>query len=224
MTQLCKELVDSKRVVILDLDGTMVNLEELNYTSFRDATLDTINRKLSYDEYVRFFAGSGSRSGFEKYLNHIGVITDIDTIQKAYRSIKRDALLNRFDSVVTKIDGIDEFLKYCKGRGVKLAVGTSNAKEFAENILIKTGLYPYFDAFVYVEDVENTKPAPDIFLEGLKRVGGTITEAVVFEDSPTGVKAAVNSGMDYVLVFTDGHNNSLVSESKYVISSYFELL
>jgi HAD superfamily hydrolase (TIGR01509 family) len=126
--------------------------------------------------------------------------------------------------VVTLIPGADKYLEYLKNSGKKIALGTSNAAEFAFLITKNLDLDKYFDVKVTVEDVKNTKPAPDIFLKGLELIGGNIQDGVVFEDSPTGVQAAINSGMDYVVVHTKGANDSVVDGKKYVIDDYLVLI
>jgi HAD superfamily hydrolase (TIGR01509 family) len=58
----------------------------------------------------------------------------------------------------------------------------------------------YFDAIVTGDDIENNKPAPDIYLLGADRVGVPPAECLAFEDTPPGVQAAASAGCIVVAV------------------------
>ncbi len=217
------KLLENKEVYIFDMDGTLVDLEELNYVSFRDAIAQVLSKSLTYAEYMAHFAGSGSKAGFQSYLASVGLETDIDSIIKIYRAMKRDSLQNRFKEVVKVKDGAVEYLKRLKESGKRLGLATSTVGEFAEYILTKVGIIDLFDVKIYIEDVTNSKPNPEMFLTALDRLGGKKEKAVIFEDSENGVKAARNSGMDYVVVVAKGHNDSVPLSDDYVITNYLNL-
>jgi beta-phosphoglucomutase-like phosphatase (HAD superfamily) len=68
--------------------------------------------------------------------------------------------------------------------------------------LTRLGLYHRFDSIVCADDVPpgRTKPNPDLFLMALQRLEVQPSEAIVFEDSPNGVRAAKNAGIFAVAV------------------------
>ena len=57
-----------------------------------------------------------------------------------------------------------------------------------------------FDVIVTQDDVENSKPAPDLFLLAAERMNVKPHKCLVFEDSLLGIEAAKNAGMKSVLV------------------------
>jgi HAD superfamily hydrolase (TIGR01509 family) len=202
----------------------MVDLEDLNYTSFRDTIFELAGKNFSYAEYLKYFSGVGSLAGFEKYslVSHIALSAEI--LVKRFREKKDLALKTRFKEVVKVMPGISEFLRNARRNNIMLAVATSSAKNFAMYILKESGLIEYFDAIVTVNDVVYTKPNPEIFFRAMELVGGNIKDSVIFEDSPSGVLCAKNSGMDYIIVVTPGRNEQVVGENDFVISDYTELL
>lgn len=222
-----KELLSTKKYFLFDLDGTLADLEDLNFTSFRNTIREKIDRELTHEEYLKCFSGVGSKSGFNSYLKSIIYNGDIESfaseLQKHYREYKRYQLENNFSNVVHIIDGAGEYLNRLKVEGKKIALGTSNAKEFAMLVLTNSDLLKYFDAIVTVDDVSKTKPDPEIFYTALKLIGGNLKDAVIFEDSPNGVKCAKNTGIDYVVVHSIGKNDVVAQSEKYVIQSYKEL-
>lgn len=216
-----------KQYLLFDLDGTMLDLEDLNYSCFRDACKQTDNLDLSYDEYMQYIAGAGSRVGLTRYYdakNMTKTSEEIEAIKKIYRDRKQQYLDDQFESVVKKISGIDGFLRRAKELGKKIAVGTSTGRRFAIQLLERSKLLPYFDAVITVDDVSQTKPAPDIFLKALQSIGGTKNEAVIFEDSANGVAAATNTGIDFIVVHNPGKNDNIVSTAAYSLRSYTDLV
>lgn len=218
------DLQTAKQYYIFDMDGTIVDLEQLNFDSFKETIQEKLGQSLSYDDYLDLFAGSGSKRGFQRYFEkHKIEKQDVSAFVKHYRGKKREVLENRFWEVVTVKPGLEMYLQELKEAGKRLAVATSTAREFAELILKNANLIQYFDTIVAVEDVKNTKPAPDLFLEALEQLGGKRSQAIVFEDSANGIQAACNAGIDYIVVQNRGKNDSLCDREVMVISDYLRL-
>lgn len=213
-----------KKYFLFDMDGTMVDLEQLNYECFRFACKDKLNMHLSFEEYMQYMAGAGSTQGFINYLQSIEKTYDVKELVAIYRGQKAVALEKQFNEVVALKPGIKDFLGLLVSKGYKLAVGTSTARHFAEKILKGAGLYGYFHAIVAVEDAPRTKPAPDIFLKALELIGGNVKEAVVFEDSKNGVESAKNGGFDCVILRNVGKNDSVTENEPHVIDDYTAIL
>ncbi|OMJ32431.1 glycerol-3-phosphatase [Sphingomonas sp. Sph1(2015)] len=83
------------------------------------------------------------------------------------------------------------------------AIVTSAPRRLAEVRLKAAGL-PLPGVFVTAEDAERSKPAPDGFLLGAKRLGVAPEECLAFEDAPAGIAAAEAAGMT-VVVITETH-------------------
>ena len=84
--------------------------------------------------------------------------------------------------------------------GLPVALATSGLRSHADISLIETGLGGHFDIEVTGDQVERGKPAPDLFLLAAEGLGTSPAEAVVLEDSPLGVEAALAAGMRVVAV------------------------
>jgi beta-phosphoglucomutase len=94
------------------------------------------------------------------------------------------------------LPGAHEFLRASRAAGIKVALGS--ASKNAPLILERLGWIPLFDALVDGNVVTASKPDPEVFLEGARRLGLKPEECVVFEDSEAGVKAARRGGMKVV--------------------------
>jgi len=91
-----------------------------------------------------------------------------------------------------------ELVRYLYVHGYRLAVGSASRRRVLVRMLEETGLMRYFDAAVGGDEVPQTKPAPDIFLEAARRVGADADSCLVVEDSRFGVEAARAAGMRVV--------------------------
>jgi len=91
-------------------------------------------------------------------------------------------------------------LAYLKGQDIPLGLATSSARDTALTYLGRAGLLDYFDILVGGDEIEVSKPAPDIYLEAVRRLGAEPATALAFEDSDNGVKAAHAAGLRVVQI------------------------
>ena len=83
--------------------------------------------------------------------------------------------------------------EHLKERGCVISLASSSIASRARTILDGNGVTDYFDYFTFGPEVENGKPAPDIFLKALSKTGAAPEESLVLEDSEAGIKAAVSA-------------------------------
>jgi len=99
--------------------------------------------------------------------------------------------------------GADDLLRAVGGR-FALAVASGSPVEVIRLMLERFGWLPLFSHLVSSEEVTRGKPAPDVFLETLRRAGCAPGEALVIEDSLFGVRAAKAAGLAcYAVPSTD---------------------
>ena len=98
------------------------------------------------------------------------------------------------------VPGIREFLQAHAGRG--LGLGSNAEPANVDFVLDQSGLRQHFQSVVDGHQVQHPKPAPDIYLLLARKFGVAPGQCVVFEDSATGVAAALSAGMKVVGVGT----------------------
>lgn len=96
------------------------------------------------------------------------------------------------------IKGVEDFLIRLKNKGVKIAVASSAST--TTELLGKVGLTDYFDVVADGNLRLPKKPDPAVFLRAASLLGVEAKDCLVFEDSPAGLTAAENAGMDFVAV------------------------
>lgn len=106
------------------------------------------------------------------------------------------------ESGVNILPGARELLAALRAENIPCAVASSTPRENLDAIFAATGLDACFDAVVCGDDVENGKPAPDIFLLAAKKLGVAPGDCVVIEDAHAGIEAALRAGMPVLAVAT----------------------
>ncbi|HEY6071819.1 MAG TPA: HAD-IA family hydrolase [Anaerolineales bacterium] len=100
------------------------------------------------------------------------------------------------------LPGVTGLLQQAREAGLKLAIASSSPHDWVETHLARLGLLERFDPIICAEDVApgRTKPNPDLYLKALEVMDAAAEQAVVFEDSYNGVKAARAAGIFVVAV------------------------
>lgn len=104
-----------------------------------------------------------------------------------------ERVLHLVSEPIEPLPGVRELLNSLKGRAFRVVVSNS-PRELVEATLCSAGLTSRVDAIVTLEDVAHPKPAADPYLRAAEIAGFPSQECVAFEDSPTGVRAALAAG------------------------------
>jgi beta-phosphoglucomutase family hydrolase len=138
------------------------------------------------DDIVRDFFGEGLSVG------------EVAARGRAKEQLYREMVSGRTDEML--IPGLRDFLE--RHRGLPMAVGSNASPENVAFVLEETGLRPYFRAVVDGDQVPNPKPHPDVYLRAAELLHVEPANCIVFEDSPSGVAAAMAAGTRVVALRT----------------------
>ncbi|MGH2481346.1 MAG: HAD-IA family hydrolase, partial [Ktedonobacteraceae bacterium] len=98
------------------------------------------------------------------------------------------------------LPGVEALLNEARRRGLGLAVASSSPRTWVVNHLKRLGLLEYFTTLACGDEVEHTKPYPDLYLAALHQLGVQAQQALAFEDSLNGMRAAQQAGIFCVVV------------------------
>jgi len=183
------------RALILDFDGLILDTE----TSMRASWMEI------YEE-------AGLRVTDEEWAEILGASADppeaYDLLDAhSERPVDRTALHERrlrreLELLATEepMPGIRELIRDAKSAGLLLAIASSSERAWVVELLEEHALLEPFEAIVCADDVERTKPAPDLYRGALVALGIQPNEAIAFEDSQHGVAAAKAAGLYCVAV------------------------
>ena len=186
----------SIKAVLFDMDGLMVDTESLATEAFIHSA-----KKQGYEmtrEETLLVLGFTTKSIYEFWENYFkdSNISGKQLVDDHYKYIE-DIL---FTIGPKKMPFIEELLIYLKDNNYKVAVASSSNMNHIVNNMDKTGLVKYIDELASGAEVENGKPAPDVFLLAAERLGVEPEECLVLEDSKAGVIAGSTVGAKVIMV------------------------
>lgn len=96
--------------------------------------------------------------------------------------------------------GVEELLAFLKEQGKKVALASSTRSQVVKTELADAGILSYFDAVICGDMVQNSKPAPDIFIRACKCLGTDPARSFAVEDSHNGIRSAESAGLRPIMV------------------------
>jgi len=171
-------------IYIFDLDGTLVDTNELHADSFVQAFGEVEGKKVS-KERIKELVGFTARD----IIRTIGAKNPEAVLQR-----KNEIFLKRVEEV-KEIPGATKLLKELKSRGHKLCIATSASRSTLEAMLKKFG-WPV-DKTATADDVLRGKPAPDLLLKVLE---GSEGPALFVGDSEYDRQAAEAAGIPVLIL------------------------
>jgi HAD superfamily hydrolase (TIGR01509 family) len=120
--------------------------------------------------------------------------------------------------------GILEYLAEAERRGLKRAIVSSSSNRWIEMHLSRLEHAVGWDAIVAANhDVARAKPRPDLYLDACEQIGVAPSEAIAFEDSPNGIRAARAAGIFCVAIPNDVTRDLGFDEADLVLESLADL-
>jgi HAD superfamily hydrolase (TIGR01509 family) len=186
------------KALIFDFDGLILDTETPDYQVWQSIYREH-GFELPQDEWGRIIGGWGL-SSFDaaKHLTHLSQgQLDTGSLRVRHSSESRAITLNQ-----PILPGVLDYINEAKRLKLKLAIASSSPHSWVDTHAKRLGIFNHFDAVICEDEVGigRTKPNPDLFLLALKQLQVQKNEAVVFEDSPNGVKAANQAGIFVVAV------------------------
>jgi HAD superfamily hydrolase (TIGR01509 family) len=228
--QRLQTVLKKKNAYFFDMDGTIINLEKAIHKTYHQIVKNQFDANLSFQDYKTYFAGTQTSKGFTQFVGaHPNIPknltnADLQQLNELFNSQIYNILQNNFSQHVKLKKGITRFLEQLKSRQTQLFITTSAIYRFTNIILREFGIKHYFDTILTAEDITKSKPHPQIYNTALKKAKVKKDKAIVFEDSYNGIKAAKQSDIFCVGIWTKGLNDEFVEQADIVIKDYTSLL
>jgi HAD superfamily hydrolase (TIGR01509 family) len=198
-------MTSTLRAVILDLDGTLIDSNDAHarawVTAFQTQHLDIPFEK------IRPLIGMGG----DKLIPEL---SDVDPEGEEGKALTK-AWAEAFTTMIPELKatpGAAELVAGLQALGLKVMLGSSGEDEVVEAELKHLGLESLLNSRVSSEEVENSKPSPDIVAVALKKLGVQPAEALMVGDTHFDAEASQKAGVRVALLRSGG-NTDLSAES-----------
>ena len=184
--------------LIFDFDGLILDTESPEADVWSQIYADH-GFEFPLDEWGTVIGGSGS-SNFDP-ADHLTLLSQ-GRLDPASMRIRHRSGSDALTLKQPILPGVMDYLREAKRLGLKLAIASSSEHAWVDTHAKRLGIFDYFDHVICRDDVGvgRTKPNPDLYLLALEQLQVQNDEAIVFEDSPNGVKAANRAGIFVVAV------------------------
>lgn len=231
LTRTIEELVNDERIL------TMNKLESIKNIRYAVFDMDgTLVDSLGYWDYFWGQLGAkylGDESfkvdpEIDRMIRTITLKDGIEVIKEKYLPTETEESIFNFATQLLEEHyklragakaGANEFLSYLKANGVKMCVASATEPKYIKYSLERCGLADFFEFVISCTEVGAGKDKPDVFLEALKRLGGNLSEACVFEDSYVALETAKKAGFMTVGIYDKnnyGHDRLKAASDFYI--------
>jgi len=186
------------RAFIFDLDGVLANTEPLAFKAWQQL-VDPTGVVMDNADYHTML-GMDAQSTAQFIFKRTGLaVAPAEMVDDHWHRV-----IALIDAELEPLPVACALVTELRRRGCRLAVASNSPTNYVEHVLKRIGLLDAFDAIVGRDQVQNGKPNPDPYLAAARLIGCEPQDCVAVEDSPLGLRSAVNAGMRCLAITPDG--------------------
>ena len=178
------------KLIIFDLDGVLVDAKNIHYETL-NKSLGLIDSRfvISWSDHLSKYDGLKTNQKLEILSEERGLPVELHKIVwKEKQRLTLDSLEN-----LQKSEKLISVFSKLTDEGYKIACCSNSIRKTVLTVLSKLGIIQFFDLILSNEDVQNSKPHPEIYWSGIAKLGFLPEETLIVEDSPHGLLAASRS-------------------------------
>ncbi len=201
--------------ILFDMDGVLVDSEPLFHKAVNIMVERCGAAPITEEENNRYLLGTTVEETWVRVKELRDVPQTPAELLAGYNEVVKEVL--RSDLVPRP--GVRDLIAEAQRRGLPIAVASSSLREWVDLKLSVIGLTDAFNVKLGGDDIENGKPAPDIYIKAARLIGLEATECVAIEDSPIGLAAASSSGAYTICTLTDSTRHLDLSAAHVIIEN-----
>ena len=204
------------KAVIFDLDGTLINTNDLIIETFYHVIKECLGRLPAIDELNHVYGKT-----LDEQMEFFSVERSQELVE-AYRSYYR----THMDEQTYLFEGVVNLLEELEAKGIKMATVTNKGSRGVHHAYVKFDIGKYFAVSIAADDVLKGKPDPEGIFAALNKLGVEPGEALFVGDSLNDINAAKGADVKSVLVgwtfFSEDHYTEFGAD--YVIKKPADLM
>ena len=192
-----------KYTILFDLDGTLVDTAP-DLMKAHNYVMKKYGYKTKTTEEIRSLVGKGASAliGRSLWGNAKDEFAKIEDKKIKAEMVKE--FINFYGKNIcnesTLINGVENFLKWCKEKKISLAVCTNKQEHLAIDLLKKIGIYNYFEYVAGSNTFDYCKPDPRHLISIIEILSGDINKSLMIGDSETDANAAKSASLPIILL------------------------
>jgi HAD superfamily hydrolase (TIGR01509 family) len=187
------------KAVLFDLDGTLIDSEYFHYQCWMEI-LATFSISIPYSEWVKTYAGHTLPRNCQRIKETFQLEIPLSELVSWRERLSIEAFSTRD---IDLMQYALETLQFFKDKGLKIGLVTAAPRYNVNLIFERNGLTPFFDVMVTRTDLLESKPNPECYIMACAQLGIDSTEAIAFEDTPTGLQAAKGANVSCYAIQRD---------------------
>ena len=207
------------RAFLFDFDGLVVDTETASRAGW-----EWLYRKHGFElPQERWATLIGTIGAPWDPMRHLEQLVGAPVDDEELNALRREHELSLLEAEDLR-PGILEYIAEAERRGLKRAIVSSSSNRWIDMHLSRLEHAVGWDAIVAANhDVARAKPRPDLYLEALELLDVPAQDAIAFEDSPNGVRAARAAGVFCVAVPNEVTTSLGLDEADLVLESLADL-
>ncbi|MFH0863711.1 MAG: HAD family phosphatase [Candidatus Gottesmanbacteria bacterium] len=178
------------KLIIFDMDGLMIDSEPFHRKAF-NKVFQEYGKELTEEDNSKYYIGISDIDAVEDMIKRFSLPLSpeelVERKQTAYKKLVASHIIPQ--------NGLLNLLKNLQKNGYKKVIASCSMFNEIELIINNLKINKYINGYFSAEQVENGKPAPDLFLFAAEKMRTLPKDCLVLEDAPSGINAAKVAGM-----------------------------
>ncbi len=184
------------KAVLFDMDGVLIDAKDWHYEALNQA-LSLFGFEISRYDHLMTYDGLPTKKKLEMLTLERGLPR---ALHNFINDMKQEFTFQLGYTKCKPTFNHQYALSHLKAGGYKMAVCSNSIRKTMDILLERAALAEYFDFYISNQDVNESKPNPEMYLVAMSRLGFKPEECLILEDNENGIRAAKASGAHLLII------------------------